>query len=85
MLRKMRAEILFPDPNDMHPAIAELIERDYEVEFLDDWIDDESPAVWIMAWTLSEDDDLGFFHEICALANSLGGDVVEAGYADPEL
>jgi hypothetical protein len=79
MLRKMVAEIIFLNPNDMNPAIAELTELDFDVEFLVDWIDDESSAVWIKACVLSELDPSGFFHWIMSVVEPLGGDVVEVG------
>ena len=53
MLKQMMAEIIFRNPGDMNPAIADLIGFDFEVRVLDDWIDDDGPAVWIVATTLS--------------------------------
>ena len=40
----MMGEIIFLEQADMNPAIAELIELDFEIEVLHDWIDDESSA-----------------------------------------
>jgi hypothetical protein len=40
-LNRMIAEIIFLDPADMNPTIAELIAHDFDFEFLDDWIDDD--------------------------------------------
>ena len=45
MLRKMIAMVMFVDPNDLNRGSAELIEHDFDVEYLDDWIDDYGPAV----------------------------------------
>ena len=47
MLKQMMAEIIFRNPGDINPAIADLIGFDFEVRILDDWIDDDGPAVWI--------------------------------------
>jgi hypothetical protein len=44
MLRKMHAQVMFLNPNDLNRGSAELIERDFDVEYLDDWIDDYGPA-----------------------------------------
>jgi len=81
MLRKMVAEVIFLDPNDLNRGSAELIERDFEVEYLVDWIDDYSGAVWVNAWTLSELDGISFFNWVQAIVAPVGGDVVEAGLA----
>ena len=76
----MVAETIFSDPADMNPAIAELIELDFDVEVLD-WIDDDGPAVWILATTLSKLGDCAFFDWMNSIVEPLGGFVVEAGYA----
>ena len=81
MLRKMIAEVIFLNPNDLNRGSAELIERDFEVEFLEDWIDEYNGAVWIKAWTLSELDDFSFFDWVTTIVEPVGGDVVEAGLA----
>ena len=81
MLRKMVAEVIFLDPNDLNRGSAELIERDFDVEYLDDSIDDYGPAVWINARTLSELDDFSFLDWVQTIVEPLGGDVVEAGLA----
>ena len=75
------AEIIFLNPADMNPAIAELIELDFDVEVLDDWIDDEGPAMWILAHAITELDDRAFFDHVQAIVEPLGGDVGAAGYA----
>jgi hypothetical protein len=81
MLREMRAQVMFLDPNDLTCGIAELIEHDFEVEYLDDWIDEYSRAVWINAWTLSELDDFSFFDWVETIVEPVGGEVLEAGLA----
>lgn len=54
MLRKMLAEVIFLNPNDLNRGTAELIEHDFDMEYLVDWIDDYSGAVWVNVRTLSE-------------------------------
>ena len=80
-LSRVVAEIIFLDPADMNPAVAKLIELDFDVEVLDDWIDDDGPAVWILVSTLTELDDSAFFDWVKTVVEPLGGFVVEAGYA----
>jgi len=81
MLRKMLAQVMFLNPNDLNRGIAELIEHDFDVEYLDDWIDDYGPAVWVNAWTLSRLDDSSFFVWVKTIVEPIGGDVCEAGLA----
>ncbi|MGY8663136.1 hypothetical protein Q3C01_12300 [Bradyrhizobium sp. UFLA05-109] len=81
MLRKMLTEVMFLNPNDVNRGIAELIQHDFEVEYLDDWIDDSGPAVWVKARTLSELDSASFLHWMQSIVAPLGGDVSEAGPA----
>ena len=81
MLRKMFAQVMFLNPNDLNRGSAELIEHDCDVEYLDDWIDHYGPAVWINVWTLSELDDTSFFDWVQAIVEPIGGDVCEAGLA----
>ena len=74
------AEIIFLHPADARWEIPELIERDFDVEFLDDWIDDDGSAVWILAGAIiAELDESAFFDRVQAIVEPLGGDVVEAG------
>jgi hypothetical protein len=81
MLRKMLAQVLFLNPSDLNRGSAELIERDFEVEYLDDLIDDYGPAVWVNAGTLSELDASGFLRWVQTIVAPVGGDVSEAGPA----
>ena len=81
MLRQMLARVIFLDPNDLNRGSAELIEHDFDVEYLDDWIDDYGPAVWVKARTLSDLDDFSFLDWVQAIVEPFGGDVVEAGLA----
>jgi hypothetical protein len=56
VLQWMMAEIGFLDPNDVGPASAALIEHGFDIEVLtdDDHIDEYSPAVEIVARTITE-------------------------------
>ena len=81
VLNRMTAEIIFLDPADMNPTIAGLIERDFDFEILEDWIDDCGPAVWILAIAITELDQSAFFARVKTIVEPLDGDVVEAGYA----
>lgn len=79
------AEIIFGNPADMHPTIAELVKRDFAVRFLEDWYDEYSAAVWILATASSELDQSAFFDSVKAIVEPLGGDVVEAGLAPDDI
>ena len=81
MLRKMLARVMFVNPNDLNRGTAELIERDFVVEYLDDYIDDFTPAVWVEAWILSELEDSSFFDWVETIVVPIGGEVLEAGPA----
>lgn len=81
MLRKMLAQVLFLNPSDLNRGSAELIERDFGVEYLDDLIDDYGPAVWVNARTLSELDDFSFLDWVQTIVEPIGGDVCEVGPA----
>jgi hypothetical protein len=81
MLRKMVAHVMFLDPYDLNRGTAELIEHDFEVEYLDDRIDDYGRAVWVNVWTLSELDDFSFFDWMETIVEPVGGEVCEAGPA----
>ena len=48
MLQRMVAEIIFLEPDDVHPAIAELTELGFDCEVLH-WIEPDSDAMWILA------------------------------------
>ena len=85
MLRRMMAEIIFLNPTDASAAMIALSELGYELEEMVEWIDDESGARWILAFTRSELDPTGFFESMQALVKPMGGDIVEAGYAPADL
>jgi hypothetical protein len=83
MLNAMTAEIIIDDPNDLNEATAALIEQGFDVEFLDDWIDDEGKVIWLLADALTELDQSEFFNWVGGLVSPFG-DVVEAGLCSPE-
>jgi hypothetical protein len=80
----MMAEVIFLDPYDVKPAIAELNELGFKAEILEHLIDPYSPAVWIETWGESNLSENQFFHWIIRIVGLLGGDVLEAGTWCPE-
>jgi hypothetical protein len=85
MLRRMEAEILFLDPNDVNPGSAALVDHDFEVEVLVDRIDDYSPAVWINAKVASTLDAGSFFDFAQDIVAPFNGVVLEAGDCEPPV
>lgn len=83
MLERMQADLLFLDPNDVGEGSAALIENGFDVEVLDDWIDDFGPTVFVRARITTELDADRFFDWVKNLVEPLG-DVMEAGLADPQ-
>ena len=84
MLERMQADLLFLDPNDVSEGSAALIEHGFDVEVLDDWIDDYGPTIFIRAritTNVTEDD---FFDWVQSIVEPLHGDVMETGLADPD-
>ena len=79
MLRKMLAQVMFANPNDLNRGSAELIERGFDVEYLEEFIDDYTPAVWVEVRTISELDDHSFFDWVETIVVPVGGEVLEAG------
>jgi hypothetical protein len=84
MLQRMSAEILFPDPNAMNACVAELIERDFEVELLPDLIDPCGPTVWIYARVITDIEEDDFLDWMQGFVEPFGGDVYEAGLDTPK-
>jgi hypothetical protein len=83
LLRRMLADILFLDPNDMNPGVAALTELGFDVEVLDDWIDECGPTVFIRAQITTELDEDRFFNWVSSIVEQFrSGDVIEAGLAD---
>jgi hypothetical protein len=74
----MEAEILFRDPADVEPATAELVDAGFTVERLD-WIDDESPTVWVVAGIDTKINEARFFGWVADIVEPIGGWAVEAG------
>jgi hypothetical protein len=81
-LQRMDAEILFLDPNDVSSGSAALIEHGFDVEVLDDRIDDYGPAMWIQARITTDVAEDDFFDWVESVVNPLRGDVLEAGLSD---
>jgi hypothetical protein len=75
------AEVLFLDPNDVNQGIAALAQHGFEVKILD-WIDPYGPTIWVHAF-INTNDEAGLLRWVQDIVGSLGGDVVEAGFADP--
>jgi hypothetical protein len=78
-LRRMWADLLFWDPGDVNPAIADLIElgfNDFEevMEF-----DDCGPTVFITARITTDMGNLEFFGWIIARVELMGGDAWQYG------
>ena len=76
-------EVIFLRPADLRSAIPELMELDFDVEVLEDWIDDEGPARWILASIYTELDLFGFLDWVKPIVEPLGGDVMEVGLHRP--
>jgi hypothetical protein len=80
----MQADVLFLDPNDLNPGTAALLEAGFDVvENLVDWIDEAGPTVFVrvgITSAIGEDDLLHWLQEV---VEPFGGDVIEAGVADP--
>jgi hypothetical protein len=75
----MSAGLLFWDPNDVTPAMAELSEQGFDdFEVLSE-IDDEGPTIFLTARITLDMDDHDFFQWIGALVEPLGGDAWTAG------
>jgi hypothetical protein len=83
MLNAMTAEIIIDDPNDLNAVTAVLIEQGFDVEFLDDWIDDEGKVIWLLADALTELDQDEFLNWVGGIVAPFG-DVIEAGLCSPE-
>jgi hypothetical protein len=88
MTQRMEAELLFDHPAGRDLAVVEFTKLGFDVEILD-WVDRYegvvlSPTVWIRVRGASELGEHEFFNEMAHLAEQYGGDVVEAGLADPQ-
>jgi hypothetical protein len=83
MLQRMDAEILFLDPKDVGPGSAVLIEHGFDVEVLDDWVDDYGPTIFIRARITTDVAEDRFLDWVVNIVEPLHGDVVEAGLSHP--
>ena len=59
---RMQADFCFCNPYDVDPAIAVLVERGFDQveKFVDDWIDECGPTVFLRAWITTELDEARF-------------------------
>src|SRR6266403_383595 len=73
LLKKMLAIVIFLNSNDLNRGSAELIEHGFDVQYLNDWIDDDTPKAWVNAWTLSDLDDDSFFDWVQDILDPVGG------------
>jgi hypothetical protein len=83
MLQKMEA-VLFLSPNDLTECTCTLIERDFDVEVLDDWIDDCGPTIFVRAITITELTEERFCDYAADIVAPFDGEVVEAGLFHPQ-
>jgi hypothetical protein len=82
-LQRMQADFCFCDPDDVNLGTAVLVEHGFDVEILDDSIDECGPTIFVRGWittTIAENDFLDWAQSI---VDPLGGDTIEAGLADP--
>ena len=83
-MNRMSAELLFHNPAHVNPAIAELIERDFDFQIHENMIDECGPAVFMWVTVISELDEHAFFKWVQAIIEP-NGEVMEAGLADPQI
>ena len=83
MLKKMEAQIIFGNANDVNAGLAALIDHDCDVRILPNLIDPYSSAVWVRAVTITELGESCFFDWLQAVVDPLDGMVLEAGLAGP--
>jgi hypothetical protein len=79
----MEAELLFPTPAYMERALPTLRELGFEIEVLNERIDEFGPTICCRARITSELNQEEFLHWVFSLVDPLRGDVYEAGYAHP--
>jgi hypothetical protein len=85
MLKRMQAEVLFHNPDDVNSGLATLIEQGFDVEILEDEIDEYGPAVFVRARITTDIAEWGaFFDWVEKIVEPIGGETLEAGRADPE-
>jgi hypothetical protein len=80
MRRRMRAELIFRSLDEANVGIDAFDKYGFETQLLEDWVDTESTATWVMVWIHTELSDDDFFWAVKTLASGVGADVVEAGY-----
>jgi hypothetical protein len=83
MLQRMQGDILFLDPDDLNSGIEVLVEHGFDIEYLDDWIDECGPTVFVRVRITTEVDEGHFLGWLQSIVEPLGGATIEAGLADP--
>ena len=83
MLNRMTAELIIDDPNNLGEVTARFIDEGFDVEFLDDWIDDGGKVVWILVDIVTDEDPDEFLSWVGGIVDPLG-DVVAGGPCTPE-
>ena len=78
----MSGQVMFLDPEDVEDGIAELAEHGLESKIREDLVDECGPTVFVDVFGTSDLGASEFLHWLSDLAEPLGGDVNEAGYAD---
>ena len=73
----MEAEVLLSNPDDVNLVCHMLVERGFTVDVLD-WVDDESPATWIKARIITNEDQEQFFDRVKSIVEPRG-EIVEGG------
>jgi hypothetical protein len=74
-METMLAIVIFLDSNDVNRGSAELIEHGFNVQYLNDWIDDDfgRPRPWVNVWTLSDLDNDSFYDWVQDIVQPVGG------------
>ena len=81
---QMVAEIIFLEPDDVHPAVVELTELGFDCEVLH-WTEPCSDAMWILARIDTELGMDAFAEWVGQIVDGLGGDLVDAGTSDADI
>jgi len=81
---QMVAELIFLEPDDVRPAVAELTELGFDCEVLH-WTEPYSDAMWILARANTELDVDDFANWVESIVDGLGGDPLDAGASDAEI
>ena len=80
----MGGQLLFHDPRDVEAGIAGFAEHGVKVRLRPDLVDECGPTVFADFFAVSDLGADGFFDRLKGLADALGAEVTEAGYAEDE-